>query len=95
MSDRAGRPGEIYHIGGGTELSNRELTAHLLRACGVGWELVEFVADRRGHDWRYALDATKLSAELGYAPRIDFATGLAATVAWYRRNRAWWEPLRP
>jgi dTDP-glucose 4,6-dehydratase len=89
-----GRAGEVYHIGGGTELTNKELTARLLEACGAGWEMVEHVPDRKGHDRRYALDVTKISTELGYAPRVDFAPGLAATVRWYRENRAWWEPLR-
>jgi dTDP-glucose 4,6-dehydratase len=89
-----GRAGEIYHIGGGTELTNKELTARLLDACGVGWDMVEYVADRKGHDRRYALDITKISEELGYAPRIGFTEGLAATVDWYGANRAWWEPLQ-
>jgi len=91
---RHGRPGEVYHIGGGTELTNKELTARLLEACGAGWEMVENVADRKGHDRRYALDITKITKELGYAPRVDFTDGLAATVSWYREHRAWWEPLR-
>jgi dTDP-glucose 4,6-dehydratase len=89
-----GRLGEVYHIGGGTELTNKDLTARLLDACGSGWEMVEYVDDRKGHDRRYSLDISKAAAELGYAPRVDFATGLAATVTWYRENRAWWEPLR-
>jgi dTDP-glucose 4,6-dehydratase len=89
-----GRPGEIYHIGGGTELTNAQLTARLLNACGAGWEMVEHVSDRKGHDRRYSLDDTKIGRELGYAPRIDFDEGLAATVDWYRTNRSWWEPLR-
>jgi dTDP-glucose 4,6-dehydratase len=89
-----GRPGEVYHIGGGTELTNKELTARLLEACDAGWEMVEYVADRKGHDRRYALDITKISTELGYSPRIDFMNGLADTVTWYRDNRTWWEPLR-
>ncbi|MGW3400008.1 dTDP-glucose 4,6-dehydratase [Streptomyces zhihengii] len=89
-----GRPGEVYNIGGGTELSNRELTGLLLDACGVGWDRVEHVADRKGHDRRYSVDWTKAREELGYRPRKDFATGLAETVAWYRDNRAWWEPLK-
>ncbi|KIZ15889.1 dTDP-glucose 4,6-dehydratase [Streptomyces natalensis] len=87
----AGRPGEIYNVGGGTELTNRELTGRLLAACGAGWELVEQVADRKAHDRRYSLDSTKIWEELGYRPRTDFATGLAETVAWYRDNRHWWE----
>ncbi|QFZ23228.1 dTDP-glucose 4,6-dehydratase [Saccharothrix syringae] len=90
-----GRGGEIYNIGGGTELTNRELTARLLEATGRDWDsFVEPVEDRKGHDRRYSVDITKISTELGYAPRVDFAEGLAATVRWYRENRAWWEPLK-
>ncbi|MGW2337788.1 dTDP-glucose 4,6-dehydratase [Streptomyces sp. NPDC001685] len=88
-----GRPGEAYNIGGGTELSNKELTALLLDACGAGGDRVEHVEDRKGHDLRYSVDWTKARTELGYRPRRDFATGLADTVAWYRENRPWWEPL--
>ncbi len=89
-----GRSGEVYHIGGGTELTNRELTGKLLEACGAGWDRVRQVPDRKGHDRRYSLDITKISRELGYAPRVSLTDGLAATVAWYRDNRAWWEPLK-
>jgi dTDP-glucose 4,6-dehydratase len=89
-----GRAGEVYNIGGGTELSNRELTERLVAACGAGWEMVRQVPDRKGHDRRYSLDITKISNELGYAPQITLEDGLAATVAWYRDNRAWWEPLK-
>lgn len=89
-----GRPGEVYHIGGGTELSNRELTARLLAACGAGWDRVTPVADRPGHDRRYSLDITKISEELGYVPAVDLDRGLAETVDWYRANRSWWEPLK-
>jgi dTDP-glucose 4,6-dehydratase len=89
-----GRAGEIYNIGGGAELANRELTDRLLRACGADWDLVDFVEDRKGHDQRYSVDITKISAELGYRPQVPFDRGLAETVAWYRANRAWWEPLK-
>ncbi|MFS8096502.1 dTDP-glucose 4,6-dehydratase [Lentzea alba] len=89
-----GRPGEIYNIGGGTELTNRELTEKLLAATGRDWSSVEPVEDRKGHDRRYSVDISKISAELGYKPQVDFATGLADTVEWYRENRAWWEPLK-
>jgi dTDP-glucose 4,6-dehydratase len=89
-----GRPGEVYHVGGGTELTNIELTSRLLAACGVGWEMVEYVADRLGHDRRYSLDTTKIRDELGYAPSVEFDDGLARTVEWYRANRSWWEPLQ-
>jgi dTDP-glucose 4,6-dehydratase len=89
-----GRPGEVYNIGGGTELSNKELTGLLLQACGAGWDRVEHVADRKGHDLRYSVDWSKARDELGYRPRRDFTAGLAETVAWYREHRDWWEPLK-
>ena len=89
-----GRAGEVYNIGGGTELSNRELTERLLAACGKDWDSVEYVADRKGHDRRYSLDITKIGSELGYAPSVTLEQGLADTVAWYRDNRGWWEPLK-
>jgi len=89
-----GRPGEVYHIGGGTELTNRELTERLLSAMGADWSAVEMVADRKGHDRRYSLDIGKIADELGYRPQVPFDEGLAATIQWYRDNRAWWQPLR-
>ncbi|MGQ0837324.1 dTDP-glucose 4,6-dehydratase [Actinokineospora sp.] len=90
----AGRAGEIYNIGGGTELNNRELTSLLLDATGTDESFVRPVIDRKAHDRRYSVDITKISTELGYQPRVSFADGLASTVQWYRDNRAWWEPLR-
>ncbi|NUT48249.1 MAG: dTDP-glucose 4,6-dehydratase [Saccharothrix sp.] len=89
-----GRAGEVYNIGGGTELTNRELTEKLLAAMDADWSSVEQVTDRKGHDRRYSVDITKISTELGYAPRVPFEEGLARTVAWYRDNRSWWEPLK-
>jgi dTDP-glucose 4,6-dehydratase len=90
----SGRPGEIYNIGGGTELTNRELTGLLLEAVGADWSRVTPVEDRKAHDRRYSVDITKISQELGYAPAVSFADGLAATIAWYQDNRPWWEPLK-
>ncbi|RLK61045.1 dTDP-glucose 4,6-dehydratase [Actinokineospora cianjurensis] len=89
-----GRAGEIYNIGGGTELNNRELTSLLLAATGTDESFVQPVIDRLAHDRRYSVDITKIATELGYQPRVSFEDGLAATVAWYRDNRAWWEPLK-
>lgn len=89
-----GRPGEIYNIGGGTELTNKELTEKLLAATGATWDSVEHVADRLGHDLRYSVDHGKIHAELGYVPQITLDQGLAEVVQWYRDNRAWWEPLK-
>ncbi|MER5897506.1 dTDP-glucose 4,6-dehydratase [Streptomyces sp. NPDC001876] len=89
-----GSPGSVYNIGGGTELTNKDLTGRLLAACGAGWEHVEYVEDRKGHDRRYSVDCGRIRDELGYVPRADFDGALAETVAWYRANRAWWEPLK-
>ena len=89
-----GRDGEVYNIGGGTELTNLELTTRLLAAVGKGEEMIERVPDRLGHDRRYSVDWTKIATELGYAPRTTFEAGLAETVRWYAENRGWWEPLK-
>ncbi len=89
-----GRPGEVYNIGGGTELTNRELTTRLLALCGADESSVTPVADRLGHDRRYSVDWGKIHAELGYEPRVPFEAGLAETVAWYQANEAWWRPLK-
>ena len=89
-----GRPGEVYNIGGGQELSNRELTELLLEACGAGWDRVRHVADRLGHDLRYSVATDKIADELGFRPQVDFREGLAGTVTWYQENSAWWQPLK-
>ncbi|MBB5788428.1 dTDP-glucose 4,6-dehydratase [Jiangella mangrovi] len=89
-----GAAGRVYNIGGGRELTNKELTGLLLDACGAGWDRVDHVEDRLAHDRRYSVDDGRIRAELGYAPRRDFADGLARTVAWYRDQRSWWEPLK-
>jgi dTDP-glucose 4,6-dehydratase len=88
-----GETGNVYNIGGGTELTNKELTERLLELTGNGWDSVQRVQDRLGHDRRYSVDCSKLGA-LGYAPATPFEDGLAATVQWYRDNEAWWRPLR-
>jgi dTDP-glucose 4,6-dehydratase len=91
---RGGRPGEVYNIGGGTELSNKELTRLLLEATGTGWDRVEQVPDRLGHDLRYSVDTTKIRQELGYEPGVPFDRGLEETVEWYHTHREWWQPLK-
>lgn len=89
-----GRPGAIYNVGGGTEMSNIELTHRLLDAVGAGPERIRRVTDRLAHDMRYSVDDSLIRGELGYSPRVAFDDGLAETVAWYRGNRDWWEPLK-
>lgn len=88
-----GTAGAVYHIAGSLELSNIELTGQLLSTLGMGWDMVEWVADRKGHDRRYSLDDARLRA-LGFAPRIDFREGLARTIHWYAANPDWWKPLK-
>lgn len=90
----SGRPGEVYNVAGGSSMTNEELTARLLEACGSDWSMVQRVPDRQGHDRRYALDITKIQTELGYEPQVGFEEGLAATVSWYRDNESWWRPLK-
>jgi dTDP-glucose 4,6-dehydratase len=90
----AGRDGEIYNIGGGLELTNRQLVERLLAEMGLDESRIRPVPDRLGHDRRYSVDDTKIRAELGYLPAVDFESGLAETVKWYRENRDWWEPLK-
>ena len=90
---RQGAIGEIYNIGGGNELPNRELTDRLVELCGRGPDAIEYVADRLGHDRRYSVDCSKVRG-LGWSPAREFPEALEATVAWYRDNRWWWEPLK-
>ncbi len=92
LAAEKGEPGEVYHIAGTAELTNKQLTQRLLEALGAGWDRVVPVEDRKGHDRRYSLDDAKLRA-LGYAPTIGFDDGIAETVQWYGDNRSWWEPL--
>jgi dTDP-glucose 4,6-dehydratase len=90
---REGAAGEIYNVGGGEEVENREITQRVLEETGADESLVRRVDDRPGHDRRYALDTAKLEA-LGWTKRWRLAQGLPATVAWYRDNRSWWEPIK-
>jgi dTDP-glucose 4,6-dehydratase len=90
---RRGREGEVYNVGGGHEVENLALTRDILRLTGKPASLVRPVQDRPGHDRRYSVDCRKVRA-LGWQPRYPFAEALAATVDWYRRNEAWWRPLK-
>jgi dTDP-glucose 4,6-dehydratase len=89
-----GKSGEVYNIGGGSELTNLQITKLILDAMGANESSIEFVEDRKGHDFRYSVDWTKISQELGYKPQVDFVSGLHETIEWYRKNRKWWEPLK-
>jgi len=91
----AGRSGEIYNIGGGTELTNLELTHLILDLMGADESVIERVADRLGHDLRYSVDINKISHELGYRPQVSFDEGLRTTIEWYRENPWWWQAHKP
>jgi dTDP-glucose 4,6-dehydratase len=90
---RAGKIGEIYNIGAHNEITNRELTYKLLELTGRDESAIEPVADRLGHDRRYSIRTDKV-AELGWRTEVALDEALERTVAWYRDNRAWWEPLK-
>lgn len=89
-----GVSGEIYNIGGGTELSNIEITEMILEHFSKSIEYIDYVDDRLGHDFRYSVDWRKAKNDLDYSPRINFEDGLKDTVNWYQSNPEWWKPLK-
>jgi dTDP-glucose 4,6-dehydratase len=90
---RSGEAGEIYNVGAGNELPNRDLTDRLLALAGAGPDRIDYVTDRLGHDRRYSVDCSKVRS-LGWEPQHDLDEALGMTYAWYRDNRWWWEPLK-
>jgi dTDP-glucose 4,6-dehydratase len=90
---RHGRNGEVYNVGGNNERTNREIVETILRHLRKPESLITYVADRPGHDRRYAIDASKIRKELGWHPSIDFADGIRSTIEWYVSNREWWERI--
>ena len=89
-----GKSGDVYNIGGGRELNNLEITKFILDAMDADESLIEYVEDRKGHDFRYSVDWSKINRELGYEPKVRFEDGLMETIEWYRNNQEWWEPLK-
>ena len=89
-----GRAGQIYNIGGGTELSNIDLTNMIIAAMGATKASIEPVEDRKAHDRRYSVDITKIHNELGYAPQCTLHDTLSDIVDWYKNNEQWWRPLK-
>ena len=89
-----GKAGNIYNIGGGRELTNRELTDVILSKMGHNETSIEYVQDRLGHDLRYSVNHEKISSELGYHPKISFEEGIEETIEWYKKNESWWRPLK-
>ena len=91
---RRGRAGAVYNIGGGNERRNDEIAAIILGALGKPASLVRYVADRPGHDRRYAIDGTFVAGELGFTPACRFEDGIADTIAWYRDHPSWWQAVK-
>ena len=88
-----GRVGEIYNVGGHNEMRNIDIVRLICQKLGKSEELISFVADRKGHDLRYAIDPTKITNELGWVPETKFADGIDKTVSWYLNNREWWQEI--
>jgi dTDP-glucose 4,6-dehydratase len=88
-----GVPGEMYNICGDNEKTNLEITHKILELLGKDTSTIEYVTDRPGHDYRYSLDCSKLR-QMGWKPRYSFDDALEETVAWYRQNAWWWQPLK-
>lgn len=88
-----GNAGEVYNIGGGSELTNMDITHRILAALDKDESMIDYVEDRKGHDFRYSLDCNKLK-KMGWKPKYDFDSALDSTIAWYVDNRWWWEPLK-
>jgi dTDP-glucose 4,6-dehydratase len=90
-----GRPGEMYNLGGNSELTNRTVTETILRLMGKSWDTsVEYVKDRPGHDRRYAIDASKAKRELGWEPRYTFERGIVELIEWYKSHEPWWRAIK-
>ncbi|MCK4553971.1 dTDP-glucose 4,6-dehydratase [Candidatus Parcubacteria bacterium] len=94
MIIKKGKIGETYCLGGGNELTNLELTKKILKLMKASEEMIEYVKDRPGHDFRYAMDYSKAKKDLGWQPQIDFNQGLGKTVDWYKNNKAWWKKIK-
>ncbi len=89
-----GTLGETYCLGGNNELTNRDIAERILKELGMDESMIESVPDRKGHDFRYAIDTARAGKELGWQPDTDFESGLHETIAWYQLNRWWWEPIK-
>jgi len=89
-----GKAGEAYNIGGNNERENIDIARKLLALLGKDHSSIQYVEDRLGHDRRYAIDASKITRELGWKPKHDFETGIKSTVEWYVANEKWWRPLK-
>lgn len=88
-----GREGQVYNVGGHNEMANIDIVKLICKELGTSEDLIAYVADRKGHDLRYAIDPTKIYTELGWLPETQFANGIKKTIQWYLDNRQWWEDI--
>lgn len=89
-----GRAGQVYNIGSDNEVTNQDVVEQLRKLMGLPGSIIQPVADRLGHDRRYAIDAAKVRQELDWEPKMDWTMGLQSTVEWYKSHRSWWDTLR-
>jgi dTDP-glucose 4,6-dehydratase len=88
-----GQSGEVYNMGGDAEKENIQIVRSILEHLGKGDDRIRYVKDRPGHDFRYAMDFSKIETELGWTPQVDFSTGIKNTIDWYLNNKPWWERI--
>jgi len=88
-----GTIGEVYNVGGHNEMTNIDIVKLIIKELGKNENLITYVADRKGHDLRYAIDPTKIHTELGWLPETKFEDGIKKTIKWYLENRTWWEEI--
>jgi dTDP-glucose 4,6-dehydratase len=91
---REGKKGEVYNVGGHNERTNNQIVHRIIEALDLPDSRIKYVADRLGHDRRYAIDPKKIETELGWQPEYTFDTGIVKTIKWYQDNEAWWQPLK-
>jgi len=91
---REGKKGEVYNVGGHNERTNKQIVHRIIEALDLPDSRIKYVADRLGHDRRYAIDPKKIETELGWEPEYTFDTGIVKTIKWYQDNEAWWQPLK-
>ena len=91
---RKGKTGEVYNVGGHNERTNNQIVHRIIEALDLPDSRIKYVADRLGHDRRYAIDPKKIETELGWEPEYTFDTGIVKTIKWFQENEAWWQPLK-
>jgi dTDP-glucose 4,6-dehydratase len=89
----SGESGATYNFGGNSEKSNLDIARVILENMNQGMENIKFVADRKGHDFRYAVDSSKSRLDIGFVPKIDFEYGIKSTIDWYKQNSWWWQEI--